>query len=84
MRTGSPGLRNLGLFIISLFVAASAYAISDDAVKGMALGEAEDRVKAVGLAVVDADDATVAFIQAMANGCSWPAPTPPKARPPTR
>ena len=33
----------------------------------MSIGEAEDRVAAVGQAVVDADDATVAFIQALAN-----------------
>ena len=33
----------------------------------MSIGEAEDRVAAVGQAVVDADEATVAFIQALAN-----------------
>ena len=67
MCTGSPGLRGLGLFITSLFLATSAYALSGDAAKGMAIGETEERMVAVGKAVVDADAATVAFIQALSD-----------------
>jgi len=67
MRTGSPGLRSLGLFITSLLIASSAYALSGAAAKSMAIGETEERMAAVGLAVVDADEATVAFIQALSD-----------------
>jgi urea transport system permease protein len=65
MRTGLPGLRSLGLYIASLLVAANAYALSDEAAKGMSIGDATSRMAAVGQAVVDADDATAAFLQAL-------------------
>ena len=67
MCTGSPGLRSLGLFITTLFIATSAYALSGESAKSMAIGETEERMAAVGKAVVDADAATVAFIQALSD-----------------
>ena len=65
MRTGLPGLRSLGLYIASLLVAANAYALSAEAAKSMSIGDATSRMAAVGQAVVDADDATAAFLQAL-------------------
>ena len=53
--------------IALLLIAGSAYAISADEVKALAIGETEARIEALNKAVVGADDKTVAFIQALSD-----------------
>ncbi len=68
MRTGSPGIRSLGLFIASLLIAANSYALSADAVKSLSIGDTDDRVAAIGrVLVAEPDDATAAFIRALVD-----------------
>ncbi|MCX7279083.1 MAG: urea ABC transporter permease subunit UrtB [Burkholderiales bacterium] len=50
-----------------LLIAGHAYAISAGEVKAMATGEAETRIEALNKAVVNADEKTVAFIQALSD-----------------
>jgi urea transport system permease protein len=50
-----------------LLIAGHAYALSADEVKALATGEAETRIEALNKAVVQADDKTVAFIQALSD-----------------
>ncbi|MDW5442676.1 urea ABC transporter permease subunit UrtB [Polaromonas sp. SM01] len=59
-------MRTLFLFA-TLLIAASAYALSPEEVKGMALGETEARVEALGKAAAKPDEKTTAFIQALAD-----------------
>ncbi len=51
----------------TLLVAGSAHALTADEVKGMAIGETEARVEALNKAAANADEKTVAFIQAMSD-----------------
>nr|WP_315231155.1 urea ABC transporter permease subunit UrtB [uncultured Albidiferax sp.] len=55
------------LFAATLLIAGHAYALSADEVKSLATGEAETRIEALNKAVVDADEKTVAFIQALSD-----------------
>ncbi|WP_394790927.1 urea ABC transporter permease subunit UrtB [Rhodoferax sp.] len=50
-----------------LLIAGHAHALSADEVKALATGEAETRIEALNKAVVNADDKTVAFIQALSD-----------------
>ncbi len=59
-------MRTLFLFA-TLLIAASAYALSPEEVKGMALGETEARVEALNKAAAKPDEKTTAFIQALAD-----------------
>ncbi|MBG6075297.1 urea ABC transporter permease subunit UrtB [Polaromonas sp. CG_9.11] len=59
-------LRHLFL-IATLFIAATAHAISADEVKGITFGDVEARVTALNKAAADADEKTVAFIQALSD-----------------
>lgn len=68
MCKGSPGLRNLGLFIISLLVAGSAYSLSVEAARSLSIGDTDERVAAIARVLVAEPDATTAaFIQALAD-----------------
>ena len=53
------------LLIATFFIASHAHALSADEVKGMVFGETEARVEALNKATVNADEKTVAFIQAL-------------------
>ncbi|WP_431095436.1 urea ABC transporter permease subunit UrtB [Polaromonas aquatica] len=55
------------LLLATLLIAASAHALSPEEVKGMAIGETEARVEALGKAAATADDKTAAFIQALSD-----------------
>ena len=56
------------LFLIAtLLIAGHVHALSADGVKGLATGETETRIDALNKAVVQADDKTVAFIQALSD-----------------
>ncbi|CDS53869.1 Urea ABC transporter, permease protein UrtB [Polaromonas sp. CG9_12] len=59
-------LRHLFL-IATLFIAATAHALSEDEVKGITFGDVEARVTALNKAAADADEKTVAFIQALSD-----------------
>ncbi|MBG6073388.1 MULTISPECIES: urea ABC transporter permease subunit UrtB [unclassified Polaromonas] len=59
-------LRHLFL-IATLFIAGAAHALSADEVKGIAFGDVEARVTALNKAAADADEKTVAFIQALSD-----------------
>ena len=56
------------LFLIAtLFIAGHAHALSADEVKGIIFGETEARVTALNQAAANADEKTVAFIQALSE-----------------
>ena len=56
------------LFLIAtLFIAGHAHALSADEVKGITFGDVEARVVALNKAASDADEKTVAFIQALSD-----------------
>jgi urea transport system permease protein len=59
-------LRHL-LTLTFFFIATHAHALTAEDVKGMALGETEARIEALGKAAANADDKTAAFIQALAD-----------------
>jgi urea transport system permease protein len=59
-------LRNF-IFIAAFLTACSAHALSLDEVKGMTLGETDTRIEALSKAAVNADEKTVAFIQALSD-----------------
>ena len=59
-------LRHLFL-IATLFIAGSAHALSANEVKGITFGDVEARVTALNKAAADADEKTVAFIQALSD-----------------
>ncbi|MBP6644501.1 MAG: urea ABC transporter permease subunit UrtB, partial [Burkholderiaceae bacterium] len=58
--------RSLVVFA-SVLIAANAYALSREEVKGIVLGESDARIEALNKAVAAADDRTAAFIQAIAD-----------------
>ncbi|MES2978399.1 MAG: urea ABC transporter permease subunit UrtB [Pseudomonadota bacterium] len=55
------------LFVAALVLASTANALTLEEVRGMALGETEARVQALGIAAAAADDNTAKFIQALAD-----------------
>jgi urea transport system permease protein len=55
------------LLTAALLMAPTAHALTADEVKGMAIGETEARVEALNKAAANADEKTVAFIQAMSD-----------------
>ena len=55
------------IVFVSLFAFNNSYALTADEVKGMAIGETEARVEALNKAAANADEKTVAFIQAMSD-----------------
>ena len=55
------------LTIASISIAANAYALSQNEVLGIVLGESDARIEALNKAVSAADDKTAAFIQAIAD-----------------
>ncbi len=55
------------LFTAALLMATMASTLTADEVKGMAIGETEARVEALNKAAANADEKTVAFIQAMSD-----------------
>jgi urea transport system permease protein len=55
------------LLISALLLIGHAHALTADEVKGMAIGETEARVEALNKAAANADEKTVAFIQAMSD-----------------
>ena len=59
-------LRSLIFFALTL-VGGHANALTAAEVKGMAVGETETRIEALGKAIVAADDKTAAFIQALSD-----------------
>ena len=59
-------LRHLFL-IATLFIAGHAHALSADELNGITFGDVEARVAALNKAVSDADEKTVAFIQALSD-----------------
>lgn len=59
-------LRHLFL-IATLFIAGHAHALSADEVKGITFGDVEARVTALNKAAANADEKTVAFIQALSD-----------------
>lgn len=59
-------LRHL-LTLTFFFIATHAHALTAEDVKGMALGDTEARIEALGKAAANADDKTAAFIQALAD-----------------
>ncbi|MCZ8256490.1 MAG: urea ABC transporter permease subunit UrtB, partial [Polaromonas sp.] len=60
-------LRHLSFLLSTLLIAAHAHALTPDEVKGMAIGETEARVEALGKAAANADEKTAAFIQALSD-----------------
>jgi urea transport system permease protein len=60
-------LRHLSLLLTTLLIAAHAHALTPEEVKGMAIGETEARVEALGKAAAKADEKTAAFIQALSD-----------------
>ena len=59
-------IRKLFLFFL-LCIAGHAHALTADEARAIAIGETEDRMTALSKAVVNADEKTVAFIQALAD-----------------
>ena len=55
------------LFAALMFVGGHAQALTPAEARGMAIGEAEERVAALNKAAVNADEKTVAFIQALSD-----------------
>lgn len=55
------------LLLAALCVAPMAHALTADEARGMAIGDTDARIAALNKAVANADDKTVAFIQAMAD-----------------
>ena len=55
------------VFITTLLAAFHVHALTPDEVKGMTLGETDTRIEALNKAAANADEKTVAFIQAMAD-----------------
>ena len=55
------------LLVATLFIATNAHALSADEVKGIIFGDTDARVDALSKAAANADDATGAFIQALAD-----------------
>ncbi|MES2050628.1 MAG: urea ABC transporter permease subunit UrtB [Pseudomonadota bacterium] len=55
------------LLIATLFIASRAYALSPEEVKGMTIGETEARVEVLNKAAANADEKTMAFIQALSD-----------------
>ena len=60
-------IRKLLLVLSFLLLSGHALALTADEAKGMAMGEGDERVEALNKALANADDKTVAFIQAMAD-----------------
>lgn len=60
-------LRRLLLLFAAFSFAACAHALTAEEAKAIALGETDTRVEALNKAAVNADDKTVAFIQALAG-----------------
>ncbi|MES2399471.1 MAG: urea ABC transporter permease subunit UrtB [Pseudomonadota bacterium] len=54
-------------FIAALLIAGHAHALTPAEVKGMTLGETDTRIEALNKAAANADEKTVAFIQAMSD-----------------
>ncbi len=54
------------LFSLALLVAAQVHALTPEQAKGIAVGETDARIEALGKATVIADEKTTAFIQALA------------------
>ena len=68
MRTLLLTLRRVGFFLLMSFMAGSAFALSVDAAKAMAMGDTDARIAALAKAVAEEPDAkTAAFIQALAD-----------------
>ncbi|MBC7609148.1 MAG: urea ABC transporter permease subunit UrtB [Polaromonas sp.] len=59
-------LRHL-LLLTTFLIAAHAHALTPEEVKGMTLGETDTRIEALNKAAANADEKTVAFIQAMSD-----------------
>ena len=55
------------LLFATLFIAAQAFALTAEEVKGIIFGETEARVQALNRAAVKADEQTVVFIQALSD-----------------
>ncbi len=55
------------LLIALLLIAGRAYSITPDEAKAIAIGESDARIEALNKALVNADDKTAAFIQALAD-----------------
>ena len=62
-----PMLLRYLLSIATLLIATHAHALGPDELKGMVFGETEARVEALGKAAAQADEKTVAFIQALSD-----------------
>jgi urea transport system permease protein len=60
-------LRHLLFLFATFLIATSAHALSASEVKGIIFGETEERVAALNKAAVNADEKTVAFIQALSD-----------------
>ena len=68
MRTLLLTLRRVGFFLLMSFMAGSAFALSVDAAKAMAMGDTDARIAALAKAVAEEPDAkTAAFIRALAD-----------------
>lgn len=68
MCTSTSGLRNLGWLVTSFLIACNAFGLDRESARQMAVGEVDDRMRAVVAASVVADPATIAFVQALADG----------------
>jgi urea transport system permease protein len=55
------------LFLAALLVSATAYALTADEAKVIALGESDSRIEALNKAVATADERTAEFLQALAD-----------------
>ena len=55
------------ILIATLLIASRAYSITASEVKGIAVGESDARIEALGRAIATADDKTAVFIQALAD-----------------
>ena len=59
--------RGCALMLLALLLAPGAWAVTAEQALKMATGDGEDRVQAINEAVLDADDRTRAFIDALSN-----------------
>ncbi|MEJ6020651.1 urea ABC transporter permease subunit UrtB [Ramlibacter sp. PS4R-6] len=55
------------LFLVAVFAAAQAHALTAEEAKAIAIGESDARIEALGKAIATADDKTAAFLQALAD-----------------
>ncbi|MBK6006266.1 urea ABC transporter permease subunit UrtB [Ramlibacter ginsenosidimutans] len=53
--------------LLALLAAGAAHALTPEEARGIAIGETDDRIAALGKAVAHADEKTAAFIQALAD-----------------